>query len=399
MTGATVLSARWILPIDRPPIDGGWVEISGGEIVRLARGRAPAGARDLGDVALMPGLVNAHTHLELSWLAGRVRPAESMVGWIRSLIAARVAPDAPPEAERAVAAAQAAATMRDTGTVLAGDVTNTLTTVPALHGAGLSAVLFHEVLGFNQARPARAVEVAWTQARAAASGGIIPAVVAHAPYSVAPSLFSEIARRRETAPLSVHLGESAEEIEFLRSGHGPFRRLLEDLGVWNDGWEPPGGDPIDYLDRLGYLVPGLLAVHAVHLSRASIEHLCDAGGVVVTCPRSNVWVGGGIPNVSRFYASGLPVAIGTDSLASAPTLNLFDELAEFRRIAPDVAPESLLDSATRAGAEALGFGRLFGTIAPGKRSALIAVDVPSSVTDVEEYLVSAVPAAAIRRVS
>ena len=67
MTGATVLSARWILPIDRPPIDGGWVEISGGEIVRLARGRAPAGARDLGDVALMPGLVNAHTHLELSW--------------------------------------------------------------------------------------------------------------------------------------------------------------------------------------------------------------------------------------------------------------------------------------------------------------------------------------------
>src|SRR5262245_56657388 len=144
MASATILSARWILPIDRPPIDGGWVEISGGEIVRVARGRAPAEAQDLGDVALLPGLVNAHTHLELSWLAGRERPAESMVAWIRALIGARFAADAPPEADRAAAIADAAMAMCDTGTVLAGDISNTLTTVPAMHAAGLSAVLFHE---------------------------------------------------------------------------------------------------------------------------------------------------------------------------------------------------------------------------------------------------------------
>jgi cytosine/adenosine deaminase-related metal-dependent hydrolase len=106
-----------------------------------------------------------------------------------------------------------------------------------------------------------------------------------------------------------------------------------------------------------------------------------------------------MPRVAHFYAAGLPVAIGTDSLASVATLNLFDELAELRRLAPDVTAASLLDSATRAGAEALGFGSAFGTLTPGKRAALVAVDVPAAVTDVEEYLVSGVPVSAVRRVS
>jgi cytosine/adenosine deaminase-related metal-dependent hydrolase len=110
-------------------------------------------------------------------------------------------------------------------------------------------------------------------------------------------------------------------------------------------------------------------------------------------------VGAGIPPLGRFYASGVPVAIGTDSLASAPTLSVFDELAAMRRLAPDVAPGALLDSATRVGAEALGFGRDYGTIAPGRRAALIAVRVPPDVGDVEEYLVGGVPPADIRWVS
>jgi len=110
-------------------------------------------------------------------------------------------------------------------------------------------------------------------------------------------------------------------------------------------------------------------------------------------------VGAGMPRVSQFYAAGVRVAIGTDSLASVETLSLFDELAELRRIAPDVAAASLLASATRIGAEALGFGASHGTIAPGKRAALITVDVPSGIDDVEEYLVGGVPPSAVRRLS
>jgi cytosine/adenosine deaminase-related metal-dependent hydrolase len=224
-------------------------------------------------------------------------------------------------------------------------------------------------------------------------------VVAHAPYSVAPSLFAEIARRTRHVPLSVHLGESADEIEFLRTGEGAFRSLLEDLGVWDPSWSPPGSDPVEYMKRTGYLTSGMLAVHAVHLTDDALEQLRQSHAVVVTCPRSNEWVGAGMPRVRHFYAAGVRVAIGTDSLASAPTLNLFDELAELRRIAPDLSAAILLDSATRVGALALGFGRTHGTITPGKRAAFVAVDVPAREIDVEEYLVGGIPARSVRPVT
>jgi cytosine/adenosine deaminase-related metal-dependent hydrolase len=212
-------------------------------------------------------------------------------------------------------------------------------------------------------------------------------------------LFRAIAAARRDAPLAVHLGESPEEMEFLRSGRGPIRALLERLGAWNESWTAPACDPVEYLDRLGYLAPGCLAVHGVHLSDEALGRLRARGAVIVTCPRSNVWVGAGPPPAARFYASGIPVAIGTDSLASCATLSVFDELAELRRIAPGVAPARLLESATRVGAVALGLGADFGTLSPGKRAAVIAVQVPSGVADVEEYLVGGVVTVAIKWVN
>jgi cytosine/adenosine deaminase-related metal-dependent hydrolase len=293
--------------------------------------------------------------------------------------------------------------MRDTGTVLAGDVSNSLASASVLRQVGLAGVLFHELIGFRAAVPGPIVKGAWERVVAAAGGhehdgDLVPSVVAHAPYSVSPTLFAEIGRCARAAPLSVHVAESAEEVEFLRTGRGPFRDLLEELGAWDEGWLVPGCEPVEYLRRVSYLRPGVLAVHGVHLTEGALERLASAGAVLVTCPRSNEWVGAGLPAVARFYASGVRVALGTDSLASAPTLNLFDELAALRRIAPDVAAASLIESATRVGAEALGFGHIYGTIAPGRRARFVAVEVPA-LTDVEEYLVSGVPASAVRHLS
>jgi cytosine/adenosine deaminase-related metal-dependent hydrolase len=400
-----IYGCRWLLPIDGPPIEHGWIEIEHGRIRGLGRGVPPARARDLGDVALLPGLVNAHTHLELSWMAGLVPPAESMAAWIRALLKLRRAGPPGGQEQFSSAARDAAATMAKTGTVLVGDITNSLISPRVLADAGLGGVVFHELLGFDAPEPTQMVKRAAAQAEAAASAvahahtPIHVTVVAHAPYSVSPALFREIASHASDVPLAVHLGESPEEIEFLRTGRGPMRELLETLGVWTDLWPVPACDPVEYLHRVGYLQPGLLAVHAVHLTDEALATLAESEAVVVTCPRSNLWVGAGMPRVAHFYAAGLPVAIGTDSLASVATLNLFDELAELRRVAPDVTAASLLDSATRVGAEALGFGASFGTLKPGKRAALVAVDVPAAVTDVEEYLVSGVPASAVRRVS
>jgi cytosine/adenosine deaminase-related metal-dependent hydrolase len=402
MRASFTVRARWILPIDRPPIEGGWIDVRDGHIAAVGSTAAPPDAVDLGDVAVLPGLVNAHTHVELSWLAGRVPPAASLPEWIRAQLAVRRGAPPSDDVERR-AAQEAARAMAASGTVLVGDVSNALTSADAVMDAGLGGVIFHEVIGF---KPERSVEIARdasaraerVEADAAARRGNVGVeVVAHAPYSVSPALLREVARRRGAAPLSIHLGESPEEIEFLRSGRGPFRDLLEYLGAWTDAWQPPCCDPVEYVHRMGYLQRGMLAVHAVHLRDDALTRLRAAGAVVVTCPRSNIWVGAGMPRVSHFYASGVRVAIGTDSLASVGSLNLFDELAELRRIAPDVSAASLLESATRIGAEALGYGAAYGTISPGKRPALIAVDVPASVADVEEYLVGGVPVSAVRR--
>jgi cytosine/adenosine deaminase-related metal-dependent hydrolase len=396
-----IYACRWLLPIERAPLERAWIEVQSGVIRRFGTGAPPAPAVDLGDVALLPGLVNVHTHLELSWMAGRVPPAASMAEWVATLLEVRGAgaPGGPGAEARAVRRALAA--MHASGTVLVGDVSNTLTTALAIARAGLGGVVFHELLGFNAADPALLVSDALRRVDEAAAELPKTAVIrfvlaAHAPYSVSPGLFREIAARRAEGPLTVHVGESSEEIEFLRAGTGPFRALLDKIGVWNPSWSVPGTGPVDYLASVGYLEPGLLAVHAVHLRDDELERLRVSGATVVTCPRSNLWVGAGMPRVSRFYASGVPVAIGTDSLASVGTLNMFDELAEMRRIAPDVTAATLLESATRVGADALGFGATHGTIAPGRSAALIMVAVAPDVTDVEEYLVSGVAPGDVR---
>jgi len=134
----------------------------------------------------------------------------------------------------------------------------------------------------------------------------------------------------------------------------------------------------------------------VHLTDRELAWLAEHDVTLVTCPRSNRWVGVGAPPVERFAASGVRVAVGTDSLASAPDLNLFAELQALRALAPAVPARTLLAWATRGGAEALGLDREFGTLAAGRCGRFLAVDVPEGVADVEEYLVSGVVPSAIR---
>ena len=375
-----------------------WVTVIGGRIAEVGRGRPSVAAEDLGDVALLPGLVNAHTHLELSEFAGRVPPAEAMVPWIRSMVAVRGRGTDPSSPTAIAAAREAIQGVVDDGTALVGDISNSLLSATLLAEANLCGVVFHEILGFNRPDPEADVQAAWARVEETVAPPLRGAVVAHAPYSVSPALFGAIAAHKRETPLAVHLGESRAEIEFLHTGRGPFRELLESFGVWTETWTPPACDPVEYLDRVGYLKPGTIVVHGTHLGSAALERLRARSGVVVTCPRSNVWVGEGEPPVDAFYASGVPVAIGTDSLASVSSLRMFDEIAAVRRAAPGVAPARILESATRVGADALGWGADFGTIAAGKRAVFAAVALSAFEGDVEEYLVSGVPADRVRAV-
>ncbi len=395
----TVVEGAWLLTMAGEPVRGGRVAVADGRIVAV--GEALADREPdlrLDGMALLPGLVNVHTHLELSYLAGAVPPSDSFASWVAQLMAARRAVDelAAPEVSRA--AERAIGALRASGTAVVGDVSNTLITPPLLQSHGLAGVVFHELLGFGPGDRVAQVRDARARAEALATDTVRVSVAAHAPYSVSPALFAAIREDLGAHPgavSTVHVAEGPEECEFLRTGEGPWRETLHALGVWNPEWEPPRTSPIAYLDDLGLFDGRVLAVHGVHVDGPDLARLRASGTTLAACPRSNRWVGAGSPPIDAFYASHVPVAFGTDSLASAPDLNLFSELAQARRLAPRVPARWLLESATQVGADALGLGGMFGSLDVGKQAAVLAVRVPEGVTDPEEYLVSGIDPSAI----
>ena len=386
--------ADWVLPIAGEPIANATITLDGERIVGV--NHAPAsGAVDLGHVAVLPSLVNAHTHLELSYLHGVVPPAQRFVDWIRPLLAARRGYPDPLDPRILDAARSAIGAARASGTGIVGDVSNSLVTAPLLREAGMPAHLFYELLGFNTPDPE--ARVAAARAQVEQRLGLTPhlrvSLAPHAPYSVSPGLFRAIRAdldRHHGQVSTVHLGESDEEVEFIRRGSGAWKVLLEELGHWSPDWKVPGTSPAEYLEEIGFLDSRVLAVHGVQFSGEDLARVRALDVTVVSCPRSNRYVGVGSPPLEAFYAMDVDVAFGTDSLASVDDLNLFAELAEARRLAPRVPARALLESATLTGACALGFDDEFGTIEPGKRASLIAVRVQEGVDDVEEYLVGGI---------
>jgi cytosine/adenosine deaminase-related metal-dependent hydrolase len=388
----TTLQAAWVLPVDRPPIRNGLVDIDNR---RIAAVREPSsgsgGARDLGDVALMPGLVNAHTHLELSWLRGRVPPANRFTDWVKTLLAIRRGTELAITPEVVGSVREAIGELRRSGTVAVGDITNSLAAVEPMVEAGLAGVVFHELLGFKE-RDAALVEATRERRLAAQGRGVRVSLAPHAPYSTSVELFKAIRQAVSASDcpiMSVHLGESLEEVELLAAGSGPWRGMLETIGLWRDDWEIPRCGPVQFLERHGLVDERTLVVHGVQFDDVALARLRQLGATLVTCPRSNQWVGVGYPPIDRFYASGVPIAVGTDSLASVDDLNLFSELKTMRWLAPAVPARRLLESATAIGARALGLDTL-GTLTPGKDAAILAVALPPGVDDVEEYLVTGI---------
>ena len=393
-----VYKADWVLPIAGDPIADGWVALENGRIAAVSA-TPTSGAVDLGSAVILPALVNAHAHLELSYLRGVVPPSARFLDWIAAIIAARRRFANPQDPVILAAARAGIDEARESGTGLVGDITNTLVTAPLLREASMPARVFYELLGFNVENPAARARQARAEVDAHARGGDVRfALAPHAPYSVSPGLFTSIREdidAHDGDVSSVHLGESSEEIEFVAHGTGPCRDLLTTLGAWTDEWNAPAVSPVQYLADAGFLDSRVLAVHGVQFNGDDLTRLRALGTTIVSCPRSNRYVGVGDPPLEAFYAMGVKVAFGTDSLASVRDLNLFSELARARQLAPRVPARTLLESATRCGAAALGFGDEFGTIEVGKRGALIAVRVPVGAGDVEEYLLSGIEPSAM----
>lgn len=379
-----VVSARWVFPIGTPPIgegaialdDDGTIQAVGPRAEVMAR--APGAVEERVDGALLPGLVNAHTHLELSALAGRVAGGDGLVPW--AMAVAREAAGAVSD-QRAAAATRAARAAVAAGTAAVGDVANTLTAVPALAEAGLSGVVFHELLGSRDARTGDALADAARERKVFLCERSWPEGVAyvpapHAPYSADPALLRRVfaAAAASGQATSIHVAEDPDELSLLRDGGGRWAAILEAMKV-PAGARTPRLGPVAYLASLDAFAgrPPLL-VHMVHATDEDIALAREHRAPVVLCPRSNLHIGGRLPDVPAFVQAGLRLAIGTDSLASTPDLSLWGEIATLAARFPDVSPEIWLHAATSGGAAALGLDAL-GALAPGRRPGVLAVDL------------------------
>lgn len=383
----TRVGATWVLPVSSPPIRDGRVAVEDGRIVWVGRRGDPGEPEgplvELGNGVLLPGLVNAHTHLELSALAGATHADDGFVGWVRSLVEAR--PTVPPDTSR-WATEQAIAAVIDSGTAAVGDVSNALGHLDLLSTAPLDAVVFLEIIGWDPDRAEAAIEEAQGRRRAVVPRGRVEVrIAAHTPQSVSPRLLSLMAQGEGIA--SIHLAESPEEVEFLRSGRGAWKTFLDDRGLGRVPFDPPGRSPVAYLESLGVLWPGLMAVHCVQVDRSDLALLARRGVKVIVCPRSNRTLGVGRAPVPAMLEEGLTPGLGTDSLASASSLDVIEEAVALHNEFPQIRASTLLRMATRGGAEALGISDL-GHLAVGFRASLAFAPASEAVGDPEGFLVS-----------
>lgn len=356
----TALHAAWTWCGPGQLLENAWVTLAGGR-VQAVGDRPPSDARrrELGYGLLLPGLVNAHTHLELSFLAGLVPPRGDFVSWLEDLVALRPGHD---YGSASQAALDGALRLAGEGVALAGDVTNTGRAVPAWRQAGVSVVSFFEALGAAAAEPPDE-ELRWEDGFCLGA-----AVAAHAPYSVPAGRLAALKARSRRLPFCIHLAESRAEMEFFVGSGEEGRRLEEFLrqrGVQKDALDLRADHPLEHLAALGILAAGTLLVHGVQLDPDQGRRLAAAGVSLCVCPRSNLGLTGRVAPVLAFWQEGVNLALGTDSLASTPSLSLWEELLTLRQLEPGLPAEALITLATLGGARALGLADHFGGISPG----------------------------------
>jgi cytosine/adenosine deaminase-related metal-dependent hydrolase len=368
------LTARWVFPVSSPPLANGVITISGERIISVGQSNGRKADVVLGEAAILPGFVNAHTHLDLSGLRGQCPPSADFTGWLRKVIAHRRS--SPPEQIIADVRAGLAESLRH-GTTLLGDVSGDGGSWEVLANAPLRAVVFREMLGLPEARASGAWQRLdqWLNSRIA-TPTCHPGISPHAPYSVRDSLFFAASTRG--VPVAVHLAETADEQELLMLRRGSFVSFLRDLDVWE-----PGGlaeDTQHVLNLLNGLSPTLL-VHCNYLVPASnIPNNCS----IIYCPRTHTAFGHAPHPFRHFLKRGIRVALGTDSLASNPDLSILAEMRHLHRQCPDIPGDVLLRMATLSGAEALGWANETGSLEAGKSADLAIVPLAPG-TDTDPY--------------
>jgi len=354
-----VFSAPWVLTGSAAVADGA-VALDG-DVVLAAGPRAEVEARfgrgEPLDAILLPALVNAHLHLELSHMAGRVQGGEGLAPWVQLFLATRAT--ARPE-EVVPAMEMAAEDMVAAGVAAVGDVTNTLGSLGALAKAGVAGSVYLEVLGLT---PDRYERVLGTAREALSQAKVPPGLrVRLSPHAVYSTLPDAVAALLDAGPASIHLAEDPDERALVAHGAGAFARMAASMKA-----PPPRPQARSAVAAVApHLKAGHLAVHCVDVDADDAALLARSGATAVLCPRSNRHIGGRLPPLALLLEAGVALAVGTDSLASSPSLAPLAELAALREAFPAVPASRLLPLAWNGAAVgAPHVGRLAAGAAPG----------------------------------
>lgn len=434
------LRARLVCPVAAPPIEDAVVVLNGDRIERIGR-QVPADVEveDLGDVALMPGFVNAHCHLEFSSLGRKVgRTGLPLPDWIRQVIEKR-----PPAKKMAKAIASGLEESLRHGVTTVAEICRTETDAYRVDGLSPRLILLQESIGFSQARATSALNAAEARledlssllrpsdaagnghAAAAVNGaglnghgingdgangadgyanghesngygiradhrfrlGVSP----HSPYTASPQLIRELVSvaANRGMPVAMHLAESPEELQLLTEGRGPFQKILEERGMWDPWVIGRGSAPLDYL-RMLTRAPKSLVVHGNYLDYSELAMMARQAGAMSLCycPRTHAHFKHKPYPLAQALELGVPVCLGTDGRASSPDLSMLSEMREVAMRHRGVSPEVILRMGTLTGAEALGLEDV-GSIRPGALADLVSVPLPKNATGRPDELLAA----------
>ncbi len=329
----------------------------------------------LDNAVLMPGLVNLHTHLELPPLLDAIR-AKTFPDWVLNLIRRKKNLK---DEDYLSAVHDNIDTLIRTGTTTVGEICTHGVSPVLLRQRGLRAIEFREII-FMSGRDTNPLPAfAKRGAGVLVQSGLSP----HTPYTVSEAALRRIAvmSQKKNIHLAMHVAESKDEIRLLQRKKSGLEKLYR-FANWDSDWAPSGSSSFDYLNRIGFLSPHLLAVHAVQVTDKDIMLIKKSKTSVAHCPRSNKELGVGRMPLKKFLDAGIPIGLGTDSLASSPSLNMWDEMRYAYKIhrSDGIVPLDIFKMATIGGAKALGMDKEIGSLAAGKGADIIAVPLPKKNT-------------------
>ncbi len=388
MPATTLYSARWVLPIAQPIIEHGAVLVSG-DTIRWVGRRSEAQVADnasltwenevnLGEAVLMPGLVNAHSHLELTALRGFLE-GFAFQSWLQTLN--RVRRDQLTREDLLSSARVGVAEAIKNGITTLADTTESAVPLQAMRELGVRGIGYVEVFGPDPAVADEAIaslERRVDQLREADTELVKTGISPHAPYTVSARLFTTAAAmsRARELPMAIHVAESMAEVHYIRDASGPFADTLRSRGI---PVAPQARSPVALLHDCGVLEASPLLIHAIQIDEADLELIALSTATVVHCPISNLKLGHGVAPLDRMLAWAVPTGLGTDSVASNDRMHLLDEArqATLLHSLRSGKPDSLdayhaLELATLGGARALGLGNVIGSLEPGKHADLVA---------------------------